>query len=285
MDLTLQTYENGYLPTWCAGCGNYGIWAAFKKALIQLGLSPDQFVCVYDIGCNGNGSNWFKSYGFHSLHGRALPAATGIKLARHDLPVFVFAGDGGALGEGGNHFLHACRSNLDIVYVIHDNQLYSLTTGQTSPTTEVGVATKSAPQGAAETPLRPLQLAISAGATFVARSYADDMAGLTQLLVDGINHRGMAVIDVLQPCVTFNLHNTRDWYKEHTVKLTPEYHDPSDRAKALTLAGEWNGKIPLGLLYREDRRTYADELAQLAGKPLTQLVTPQDVTQLLEEFR
>ncbi len=281
----IADYTNNYRPTWCPGCGNFGMWAALRRALAALDLPPHRLLCVYDIGCGGNGGNWFHAYGFHSLHGRALPAALGCKLANRSLEVICFAGDGGGFGEGGNHFLHTCRTNADFVYVIHDNQLYSLTTGQASPTSAEGMETKSTPTGDPDRPLAPLQLAISAGATWVGRGFSDDLPGLAELYQQAIQHRGFAVLDVLQPCVTFNHLNTREWYQAHTVKLTPSEHDPRDKNKALLLAGEWNGKIPLGVLYRELRPTYEDHFPQLMGQPLTERVVTREVSELLDHFR
>lgn len=282
---TVADYMNDYKATWCPGCGNFGIWAALRRALVEMDLPPHKLLCVYDIGCSGNGSNWFHAYGFHSLHGRALPAAIGAKLANRELEVICFAGDGGGFGEGGNHFLHTCRTNIDFLYVVHDNQLYSLTTGQASPTSAEGMETKSTPSGDPDRPLKPLQLAISAGATWVGRGFADDLVGLAKLYQDAINHKGFAVLDILQPCVTFNHFNTREWYTEHTYRLTESDHNPKDKTKGLQLAGEWNGKIPLGVIYREQRPTYEEHFPQLDGKPLTERVAARDVRHLVEKFR
>lgn len=280
----LSDYMTSYKPTWCPGCGNFGIWAALRQAMVALNVPPHKLVTVFDIGCNGNGANWFRAYGYHALHGRPLPVGVGCKLGNRELEVVCISGDGGALGEGGNHFLHTCRTNIDLVYLIHDNQLYSLTTGQAAPTTDIGMETKTTPSGAFEQPLRPLQIAIAAGATFAGRGYADDIAGLSALIQQAVSHRGFAVLDILQPCVTLNRINTRDWYGKHTYKLADPY-DPSDKAKALLLAGEWGEKIPLGVLYREERPTYEDHFPQLQGAPLASRVAVRDVSNLLELFR
>lgn len=285
MPYTLADYTTPYIPTWCPGCGDFGIWAALKKAYIEMQLPPHKVLHVYDIGCSGNGSNWFRSYAFHSLHGRSLPAAVGAKLANHELTVLAFAGDGGAYGEGGNHFIHTCRTNIDLVYVIHDNQLYSLTTGQASPTSDEGMKTKSTPEGDVQQSLRPLQLAISCGATFVARGYSDDMAGLSKIFIEAIKHRGFAVVDVLQPCVTFNLINTREWYVKHTKKLDDTGWDPSNKDKAFLEAGNWNDKIPIGVLYKEEKLTFEDHQNALKQGALITQVKKYDVSELVEEFR
>lgn len=285
MSYTVSDFTSSYKPTWCPGCGNFGIWASLRRALVELGLGPHEVLAVYDIGCCGNGSNWFRSYGFHSLHGRALPLAVGARLGNHKLKVMAFAGDGGALGEGGNHFIHTCRTNIDLTYFIHDNQLYSLTTGQASPTSQKGMETKSTPQGTALGQLYPLQLAISAGATFVARGFADDLQGLTELMLMAIEHKGFAVLDILQPCPTFNLINTREWYGKYIKKLTQDNWDASNKNKALILAGNWHDFIPVGILYQEARPTLEESLPALSGEPLISQVKEYDIMNLLEELR
>lgn len=285
MPYTVSDFTTPHKPTWCSGCGNFGIWASLRRALVELGLGPHEVLAVYDIGCCGNGSNWFRSYGFHSLHGRALPLAVGARLGNHKLKVMAFAGDGGALGEGGNHFIHTCRTNIDLTYFIHDNQLYSLTTGQASPTSQKGMETKSTPQGTALGQLYPLQLAISAGATFVARGFADDLQGLTELMRMAIEHKGFAVLDILQPCPTFNLINTREWYGKYIKKLTQDNWDASNKDKALILAGNWHDFIPVGVLYQEARPTLEESLPALSGEPLVNQVITRDVSDLLEELR
>ncbi len=285
MPYTVSDFTTPYRPTWCPGCGNFGIWASLRRALVEMNIAPHDFLCVYDIGCSGNGSNWFRSYGYHSLHGRALPLAMGVRLANHKLRVLAFAGDGGGFGEGGNHFLHTCRSNIDMSYIVHDNQLYSLTTGQASPTSEKGMETKSTPSGVAMQQLRPLQLAISAGATFVARGYADDLKLLTELMIAAIKHKGFAVLDILQPCPTFNFDNTREWYGKHMKKLTAENWDPKNKDKAMILAGNWQDFIPVGIIYQEQRQTLEESLPVLAGEPLVRQVQKMDVKSLVEELR
>lgn len=282
---TVQDFTTPYKPTWCSGCGNFGIWASLRRALVGLSCEPHEVLNVYDIGCCGNGSNWFRSYGYHSLHGRALPLAIGARLSNHKLRVLTFAGDGGALGEGGNHFMHSCRTNIDITYFLHDNQLYSLTTGQASPTSQKGMETKSTPSGVSLQELHPLQIAISAGATFVARGYADDLKGLTELMKAAILHKGFAVLDILQPCPTFNFTNTREWYNTYMKKLTAENWDFTNKDKALILAGNWKDFIPVGILYQEERQTLEESLPALSGEPLVNQVKEYDVKELVDELR
>jgi 2-oxoglutarate ferredoxin oxidoreductase subunit beta len=282
--LTEKDFVTPVTSTWCKGCGNFGIWTALRTALAELKIPPHMVAAVFDIGCGGNSCNWYNVYCFHSLHGRALPVAFGAKLANHQLTVLAVAGDGGAYGEGGNHFLHSCRGNIDLTFIVSDNQLYSLTTGQACPTTSKGMVTKSTPEGVIEKALSPLQIAISAGATFVARGYADDVKHLTNLIKQAITHRGFALVDVLQPCVTLNKVNTREWFKKRVYKL--KRWNPTNKKKALIKAGEWGKKIPIGLFYQEKRPTYEDQLPQLVKKPLVkQSVKVRNISQLLKQFK
>ena len=269
--------------TWCAGCGNFGIWAAIKQTFVELNIEPHQAVNIFDIGCNGNGCNWFRCYGFHSLHGRVLPVAVGIKLANPKLKVMAISGDGGALGEGGNHFMHTCRTNVDMTYIIHNNQLYSLTTGQMSPESAQGMKTKSTPQGNPLVQLNHLQIAISVGATFVARAYAFDMQELTRILKAAIEHKGFSIVDILQPCVTLNLINTSSWYTDHMKKLDDTW-DPANKEKAIQISGSWDKGIPVGIIYKEERPTLEDSYSLNTKEPLTQQVHAYDVRELLKEF-
>lgn len=292
-------------PTWCAGCGNFGIWAALKKALADLEIPPHKVATIFDIGCTGNSVNWYKTYGFHSLHGRTLPVAFGIHLANHKLKVIALGGDGGVYGEGGNHFLHTCRANPDITLIVSNNQLYSLTTGQATPTTAKGTKTKSTPQGTIEAMMNPLQIAVSSGASFVARGYADEIAHLTDLFKKAISHKGFSVVDVVSPCVTLNKINTRDWYKKRVYKLSPsviptgdvpkgqispaggeEEYNPADKNQALIKSGEWGEKIPIGVIYQEEKLTYEDNLPQLKEKSLVeQGAVAADVSIILKKFK
>lgn len=284
--LTVKDYTTSIKPTWCPGCGNFGIWTAVRTALAELNLPPHQVAVVFDIGCAGNSCNWYNCYGFHSLHGRILPVTFGAKLANHKLTVLAVAGDGGAYGEGGNHFLHACRANPDIKLLVSNNQLYSLTTGQAGPTTELGTITKSTPEGVIEQPLNPLQVAIAAGATFVARGFSDGLPHLTTLIKQAILHRGFALVDILQSCVTLNKVNTREWYQARVYKLEESDYRPGDKNKALAKAGERGDKIPIGLFYQETKPTYTEQIPALARAPLvSQPVRVKKISGLLQEFR
>ncbi len=254
-------------PTWCPGCGDFGIWMALKMALVDLQLEPHNTVVVYGIGCSGNMANTLKTYAFHGLHGRPIPAAEGIKLANHGLNVIVVAGDGDTYGEGLNHFLTSIRGNHDLTMIVHDNQVYGLTTGQTAPTSEKGYASKSTPQGVIEEPLNPLALALSAGGGFIARGFAGNMLQLTELIKKGIQHRGFSLIDVLQPCVTFNKHNTYHWFYERVYDLEKEGHRQNDWNAAMQKARDME-RLATGLFYMNDRPPYHAALPQLANGPL-----------------
>lgn len=237
-------------PTWCPGCGNFSVRIALSQALAELNLLPKDVLLFTDVGCGGNENNWFRTYVFHSLHGRSLPPAIGAKIVNQKLTVIAQAGDGGAYGEGLNHLAHACRVNVPVVYLVHNNQLYSLTAGQASPATDIGSKTVSTPFGAG-LPVNPLALAISAGASFVARGFSGDIAHLKELIKSAILHKGFAFIDILQPCVTLNKVNTFAWYKERVYKLDK----PLDKVQAFERALETE-RIPTGIFYEESRPLY-----------------------------
>lgn len=285
MTITADSFKTGYLPTWCPGCGDFGIWMSIKEALAKLGIGPDDGLLVYGIGCHGNMYDWMHIYGCAGLHGRALPIAQGAKLANQTLPVIVVSGDGDCLGEGGNHFLHAAKRNPDLTVIIHDNQVYGLTTGQASPTAKSGFKTKSTPDGVVDEPVNPLTLAITSGATFVARGFAGDIPGLTQLIVEAVNHKGFSVLDILQPCATFDKVHTYGWYRQRLYKLDTEGYVPDQKLRAMERAMEWGDKIPMGVFYKEDRPTSEDREPALAGGPLLRSSIGQgNVEELLKEF-
>jgi 2-oxoglutarate ferredoxin oxidoreductase subunit beta len=291
----LPDFETPNTPTWCPGCGNFGMWRALRTAYAELGLPFEKLAVVWGIGCHGNGADFTRCQGFHALHGRALPVATGLHLANPELTVVVEMGDGDAFGIGLGHFAHSCRRNLDITAITHDNQVYGLTTGQASPTTEQGVHTPSTPFGVLEQPVNTIGLAIAEGATFVARGFSDDVAHLTALVKEAIAHRGFAVLDVFQPCVTWNRLNTHAWFKERVYKLEESGWDPSDRAAAMALTmtslsemscAPEECRIPIGLVYRETGRpTYADGLPQLTGPLWKQATAPRGISKALAEQR
>ena len=284
MTVTIADY-NGLTPAWCPGCGNFGILAAVKKTLVELNLDPHGILLVSGIGQAGKLPHYTKGNVFNSLHGRPVPPAIGAKLANRELTVIAISGDGDGYGEGGNHFVHAARRNHDITYLVHNNQIYGLTKGQTSPTSDIGFVTKTTPQGAPP-PINPITLAIAAGASFVARAFAGDIDYLSQIIKQGINHRGFALIDILQPCVSFNHKNTYQWYKERVYKLEQDgNYDTSDKNAAFKKAQEWGEHIPIGVFFREDRPTYESEFPALGKDTLvSQPIEPLKTEKLLAEL-
>lgn len=265
---TLAELSTSCPPNWCPGCGNIALWAAFKNAVVKEGWDNTNSVLVAGIGCHGHIVNFTKLTSFEGLHGRPLPVAEGIKMANSDLNVFVFSGDGDCLGEGGNHFLHACRRNHDINLFLHDNGLYALTTGQTSPVTQNGYKSKSTPSGNIDNAVTPITLAISAGATFVARAYSSDIPKLTEIMIEASKHKGFSFVDILQPCTTFNNVCTHELYQQNTYYLD-DTHDVTNLDAAFKKSREFGEKqIPLGVFYKIEKPTYEEQLSQLANKPL-----------------
>jgi 2-oxoglutarate ferredoxin oxidoreductase subunit beta len=286
-----KEFETPNRPTWCPGCGNFGMWEAFKRACEQLDLSFEQLAIVWGIGCHGNGADFTRCQGFHALHGRALPVASGLALANPGLEVVVEMGDGDCYGIGVGHFLHTCRRNIAMTAITHNNQIYGLTTGQASPTTEQYMRTPSTPTGVLEEPVNTVGLAIAEGATFVARGFAGDIPHLTELFVQAIGHKGFALVDVFQPCVTWNKLNTFAWFRERVYKLGESGWDPSDKVKAfelsLTTYHEMSCtpeqcRVPIGVLYREEGRpTYQAGLPQLDGPLWRRASQPRDISEAL----
>lgn len=285
------TYDK---PNWCPGCGNFGIWISLKNAIVQLGLNPWEVVLVSGIGCSSKLPYWVKTYGFNGIHGRSIPIAQGIKLANNNLKVIVVAGDGDQYGEGLNHLIHAARRNVDITVIVHNNQIYGLTTGQYSPTTDIGEKNKVAPVPIVDTPINPLSLALSSGATFVARGFAGDNKHETELIAEGIKHKGFSIIDTLQPCVTFNHKNTFSWFYERVYKLDNDY-DFSNRFSAFEKIEEWplrqiikegeKEKIPTGIFYKEERPTLENGCPQIKENCLIkQSLENIDINNLLNDF-
>lgn len=275
---------NGYQPTWCPGCGDWGIGVAIKTALVQLGLNPSSVFVVFGIGCSGNMNDFLNAYAIHALHGRAIPNTIGMKLANHKIPVLAVVGDGDCYGEGGNHLIHACRGNHDITVIVHDNAVYGLTTGQVAPTAKKGFKSKSTPSGIIEIPLNPLALALTQGATFLAQTFAGDTPHMIEMIKLGIQHRGFSLVNILQPCVTFNKINTYQYYREHAYKLSKDYQ-PGDYKVALQKVIEvTEEKFPLGVLYQVKKPTYTEQLPQLSKGVLINRERFTDFEQLISDF-
>src|SRR5437879_7337833 len=248
-------------PDWCPGCGDFGVLAAVQKALVELQIPNHNVVTISGIGCSSNLPGFINTYGMHTLHGRALAVATGVKLANHELTVIVTGGDGDGFGIGGNHFIHTMRRNVDLTYIAMDNQIYGLTTGQVSPTSRIGMKTKSTPFGSVEGPVNPILLALSAGATYVARGFSSEPKHLTELIKRGIQHIGFSFIDVFSPCVTYNHDNTYAWFRDRVKKLgSDSAYDATDWYAAMQQAQLWGDEIPIGRFYEN---TSLPELHQL----------------------
>jgi len=273
-----------YETAWCPGCGNFPILKAVKKALADGGIAPHEVLFVSGIGQAAKTPHYLNANFFNGLHGRALPAATGAKLANPELVVIVESGDGCTYGEGGNHFLAALRRNLDITLIVHNNQIYGLTKGQASPTSDEGFVTKAQPEGVQQEPFHPLAMAVALHGGFVARSFSGMADHMVEMIRKGIAHKGFSLIDVLQPCVSFNKVNTFAWYKKRCSELPQEY-DPSDWDAAIKMSMEWGEKIPIGVLYKNDRPDYASRLSVLGDSPLIERkADPNILMKLLKRY-
>ncbi len=289
--VSLSEYQGIETSTWCPGCGDFPILKCIKEALVQLEIAPHQVIMTSGIGCGSKLPHYMRVNAYDSLHGRALPVAMGLKLANHELTVISITGDGDGYGIGGNHFIHTCRRNPDIVHIAQNNQVYGLTKGQYSPTSDLGYVTTTSPEGTIEVAINPIALSIAAGATFVARASSGDPKHMTQVMVKAIEHKGYALIDILQPCVTFNKKNTYAWYKERVYKLDDEKgYDPRDRNAAWLKAQEWGERIPIGVIYQEvGRLTYEEQVTVLKQGPLVKQGLSNgrlkdDIELLKEEF-
>jgi 2-oxoglutarate ferredoxin oxidoreductase subunit beta len=278
---TAEDYR-GQAPAWCPGCGNFAILKTFKDTMVELGIEPHRFTIVSGIGQAAKFPHYTKCNTFNGLHGRALPVATGIRLANHEQLVIVTTGDGDCYGEGGNHLMAAMRRNIGVKLFVHDNQIYGLTKGQPSPTTGEGTVTKNMPFGVISGQFRPLTLAVALDCSFAARGYAADTEHLKGLVKEAINHKGFALIDILQPCVTFNKVNTYDWYKQRVYHLEADYN-PEDRQAAFAKSLEWGDRIPIGIIYRNHRPTFEERVPMIADKPLVH--QPFDVAKIGKTLR
>ena len=269
VELPIQSYESVVDPDWCPGCGDFGVLKALKVAAGKLSIKPKDLMLVSGIGCSSNLPGFIHAYGVHSLHGRAVAVAEGIKLANHSLNVVITGGDGDGYGIGIGHFIHAMRRNIDITYIVMNNQIYGLTTGQASPTTMKEMRTKSTPRGNVETPINPILLALASGATYVARGFSGVPEHMANLIAGGIAHKGFSLIDVFSPCVTYNKLNTYPWFKERVYKLEDEGgYDVSNPEAAVQKSFEWGDRIPIGLFYRDKQPTYEDSEPAFKQGPL-----------------
>ena len=248
--ITMANFKGRVEPDWCPGCGDYGVLAAVQKALVELQIPQHEVATISGIGCSSNFPGFIETYGMHTLHGRSLPVATGVKMTNHALTVLVTGGDGDGFGIGCGHFVHAMRRNVDLTYLVMDNQIYGLTTGQTSPTSRVAMKTKTTPFGNVERPVNPIALALAAGATYVARGFSADQKHLTELVKNAIAHKGFSFIDIFSPCITYNHDNTIPWFRPRVKKLedNPNY-DSTNFDAAMDQSQLWGDEIPIGKFF------------------------------------
>lgn len=284
--LKLEDFKSNDEIAWCPGCGDFGILNSVKKALVKLDKPPKDILLVSGIGQAAKLPHYVKANCFNGLHGRALPHAVGAKIANRNLTVVVTTGDGDCYGEGGNHFIHNIRRNIDITVVVHNNQIYGLTKGQASPTTDPGYVTKFQPRGVILDPLHPLELAIVLGCGFVARGYSADSEHLSWLILEGIKHKGFSLIDVLQPCVSFNKKNTYEWYSKRIYKVNEDKsYNPGDRVMAIEKTHEWGDRIPIGLIYREEKKSYEERYDLSKMPPLVdENIEDIDIKEILKAY-
>lgn len=289
--VTRDDYKIDERPTWCSGCGNYGILNALTRAFVEQGIAPHEVIIVTGIGCGSKLPQYMRVNGMHTLHGRPWPIAQGAKLANHAMRVVMVHGDGDGYGEGLGHFVHAVRRNPGVVELVQNNKIYGLTKGQFSPTSEQGKRTSTSPAGSAELPVEPLALAVTQGATFVGRGYPGDLKHLIWLIGEALQHPGYALVDILQPCVTFNKPRSYDYYRDRVYRLQDEEgYDVTNRSAAWERAQEWGDRIPLGIFYRvtpgptfDAQEPVLKEGPPLVKRPLRKL-EPEQIAALLAEY-
>ena len=281
--VSLEEYK-GQTPSWCPGCGNFSILKTFKEALAELGIEPNQFTIASGIGQAGKFPHYMKCNTFNGLHGRTLPVATALKLVNSGQIVIAVAGDGDCYGEGGNHLIHAMRRNINVKLFVHDNQVYGLTKGQASPTTLEGTHPRNLPFGVLSETLNPMALAIAMDCSFAARTFSGDLQHLKETIKAAILHKGFSLVDILQPCVSFNKVNTYEWYAQRVYHIGPDYN-PDDRMGAFQRALEWGDRIPIGIIYRNHRRTFEEGVPLIREKPLVSQEQSANMAMLKEAMR
>ena len=285
--IKIEEYKTETTPTWCPGCGDFAVLRGIHTALARLKIKSEHVVISSGIGCSSNLPGFVNAYGFHGLHGRSLPIANGIKLANTDLTVIATGGDGDGYGIGLGHFIHSMRRNINITYIVMNNQIYGLTTGQASPTSERGMLTKSTPSGLLEVPVNPIALALISGATYVSRGFSGNADHLSTIIENALSHKGFSLVDVLSPCVTYNKIQTYQWFRDRVYTLEDEKHDTNDLKQAISKSYEWESKIPIGVFYKADKPTYDGDEPALQDGPLVNqpLDTGKNIAkQLLDEF-
>jgi 2-oxoglutarate ferredoxin oxidoreductase subunit beta len=283
--VTAADFDSKAEIKWCPGCGDFGILDAMKDALAKLGLSPEQVLVISGIGQAAKTPEFMKCNMFHALHGRALPLATAAKIANHNLKILVNTGDGDCYGEGGNHFMHAVRRNIDLTVLAHNNMIYGLTKGQASPTSERGTITRVNQHGVIMEPFNPMAVALSLKAGFVARGFSGRKEHLSSIIQQALQYNGFSLIDILQPCVSFNHVNTYQWYNKRVYELEKENYSPADYVQAMAKAQEWGERIPIGILYRKDKPSFTDQFFALKDGPLVdRIYNPEPLRKLLQEL-
>ena len=265
--MSFKDYDSQNKNQWCPGCGDFGILHALRLALDNMRMPRENVVVVSGIGCSGKTPHYLSTYGIEAIHGRAVPVASGLILANPKLTVAVHMGDGDCYGIGIGHLIHAMRRNLNITAIVHNNMIYGLTKGQTSPTSSEGFKTKSTPHGSLDHPINPMLLALSSGATFIARGFSGDAIRLSELIVKGLDHKGFSLIDVFQPCISFNSINTYGYFQEKVYDMQKDGHDPADYEAAIRRALETE-KLPIGVFYQTRKATYEEQLITRTGVPL-----------------
>lgn len=277
---TFKDFRNNVKPNWCPGCGDFSVQAAIQKAAANVGLEPEDVALITGIGCSGRLSGYVNSYGVHAIHGRALPLAQGVKMANKDLTVIASGGDGDGYAIAMGHTIHALRRNMNMTYIVMDNQIYGLTKGQTSPSSAPGFITKTTPKGNIEQNVAPLELALSSGATFVAQGFSNDIKGLTKMIEDAIQHDGFSFVNVFSPCVTYNKINTYDWFKEHLTSLDEiEGYDTSNKQQAIQTVLEYDSLIK-GIVYQDtETPSYESQIEDFESTPLAHQSLELDASQ------
>ncbi len=280
---TIEMFK-GQIPAWCPGCGDFMILKGFQEVFSEEGLEPHQFTMVSGIGQAGKFPHYLKCNTFNGLHGRTLPVSTGIRLANNKMLTIAVAGDGDCYGEGGNHLIHAIRRNMNIKLFVPDNQIYGLTKGQGSPTSMEGMVTNTQPFGVLSEQMNPLAMAISLDCSFVAQAYSNDLPHLKSIMKEALAHKGFSLVNILQPCVVFNKINTYEWYRKRVYHIEPEYN-PENREEAFRRSLEWGERIPLGIIYRNNRPIMEDRVPIIAEEPLVKQVFDRSkLTDTIKEF-
>jgi 2-oxoglutarate/2-oxoacid ferredoxin oxidoreductase subunit beta len=278
-ELTVASYKADLKPIWCPGCGDYGALNPFYQALVECGIEPKNTVIVSGIGCSGRFPYFCKTYGFHGVHGRALPTAAGMKMASPHLNIFAVGGDGDGLGIGGGHIAHVARKNIDLTYILLDNSIYGLTKGQSSPTSPLPMSSKTAPYGYVEEPLNPMAMYLAYNASFVARGFSGKPKQLKDLFTRAIRHKGFSMVHIFSPCVTFNKEVTFKTFNDLVKEIPPE-HDTANRLEAMRFALD-DQALWTGVFHEADRPSMQDRLADLEQRAGHY----RDLNELFDHFR